>query len=129
MATPRKNLSKISDKIPNKVPTKIPSNNKFMGFLKGIGVYLLIILAALVFFASLSNNGRPSDEVPVSQVVQDIKDGKVERVNLEGDKIVTDYKTEEGKAKRTVFSRKENGVSFYEVLKNADVDPKTVAIE
>src|SRR3989344_9203240 len=112
---------------------KLPPKNRWFSFIKGIGVYILIGLAALIFFAGLSDKG-PSNEIPLSQVVSDIKEKKVEKLELEGDKIVINYKQslpgESGKEKgKLASSRKESGESIYQVLKNSDIDPKTVAIE
>lgn len=103
---------------------KLPQN-RFLSVIKGIGVYILIALAALIFFAGLSGGGRTGDEVPLSQIITDIKEGKVEKINLEGEKVIAVYK-EKGK---TVSSRKESGESIYQVLKNSDVDPKLITIE
>lgn len=103
---------------------KLPQN-RFLSVLKGVGVYLLIALAALIFFAGLSNGGKSGDEVPLSQIITDIKENRVEKLNLEGDKVLVDYK-EKGK---TALSRKESGESIYQVLKNSDVDPKLISIE
>src|SRR3989344_4845667 len=98
--------------------------NKFIGFLRGIAVYVLITLAALVFFAGLSGGTKTGDQIPLSQAVQDVKDQKVQKLDLEGDKVSVNYK--DGKVAST---RKEPGESIYQVLKNSDVDPKTVNIE
>ncbi|OGE32621.1 cell division protein FtsH [Candidatus Daviesbacteria bacterium RIFCSPHIGHO2_12_FULL_37_16] len=95
-----------------------------MGFLRGIAVYVLITLAALVFFAGLSGGTKTGDQIPLSQAVQDVKDQKVQKLDLEGDKVSVNYK--DGKVAST---RKEPGESIYQVLKNSDVDPKTVNIE
>lgn len=103
---------------------KFPQN-RFLSVIKGIGVYILIALAALIFFAGLSGGGKTGEEVPLSQIITDIKEGKVEKINLEGEKVIAVYE-EKGK---TVSSRKESGESIYQVLKNSDVDPKLVTIE
>ncbi len=104
---------------------KIPTKNRLLSFLKGIGVYVLIGLAALIFFTGLSDGDKKGNEVPLSNIVSDVKDGKVEKLNLEGDRVEAIYK-EKGK---TATSRKEDGESIYQVLKNSDVDPKKVTIE
>jgi cell division protease FtsH len=98
--------------------------NKLTSILKGLGVYVLIALVALVFFYNLSGGVAPSDEVPISQIISDIKDGKVEKIDLEGDNVSAFYKDSDKK----VSSRKEGGESIYKILESSGVDPKTVTI-
>ncbi len=123
MAEAKKRFSKMPFKSPFSNGKK--GKNRFLPTLKGIGVYLLIALAALVFFTGLSSGGPKGDDIPLSQVINDVKDGKVEKLNLEGDKIEVDYKNSD----KFAISRKEGGASIYEVLKSSDVDPKKVAID
>ncbi|MFH0937500.1 MAG: ATP-dependent zinc metalloprotease FtsH [Candidatus Daviesbacteria bacterium] len=109
-------------------------NSKLISTLKGLAVYLLIGFAALIFFVNLSGGGKPSDEIPISQVVTDIKDKKVEKILVEDSKVTVNYKQSllsgEGKdSDKVATSRKESGQSFHEILKDSDVDPNTVAIE
>lgn len=101
-------------------------NKQLMSFLKGLAVYALIAFAALIFFYQVS--GGPStlgNEVPISQIIRDIKDGKVEKVTLEGDKVTASIKNSDQK----LISRKESGESIYKILESSGVDPKTVTIE
>ncbi|MBI2021960.1 ATP-dependent zinc metalloprotease FtsH [Candidatus Daviesbacteria bacterium] len=124
MATQNRNFLKLPGKT-NPFSSGGKGKNKITSFLKGIAVYVLIAVAALVFMTGLSGGGKFGEEIPLSQVINDVKSGKVEKLNLEGDRISVSYK-EEGKS---AVSRKEGGESIYQVLKNADVDPKKVAIE
>lgn len=89
-----------------------------------MAVYVLVGLAALIFFVNLSGGGRVNNEIPISQVVSDIKDKKVDKLALENDRISVKYKDN-----KTAVSRKESGESIYQVLKNSDIDPKSVTIE
>ncbi len=120
--------------LPNKSNLRLPfrqkkqnstPKNKIWSLVKGFAVYALIALAALIFFSGLTQNGKSGDDVPISQIVQDIKDSKVNKLTVEGEKIIAEIKND-GK---TVISRKEPGESIYQVLKNSDVDPKSVQIE
>lgn len=111
----------------NKIPKKIQTKNKFFGIFKGFTVYILIALAALIFLSGISGGGKTGDNIPLSQVVNDVKAGKIQKLQLEGNKIMVEY-VENGQT-RTAFSRKEEGESIYQVLKNSDIDPKTVTIE
>lgn len=106
-----------------RIPKKL--NKKLINTLKGLAVYLLVGFAALIFFVNLSGGSQPSDEIPISQVVSDVKDKKVEKLILEDSKINVKYSDSEKQA----FSRKEEGASIYQILKDAEVDPKSVAIE
>lgn len=101
------------------------SSKKLFSSFKGILIYALVGIAALVFFVNLSGGGKMSNEVPISQVVSDVKDGKVDKLVVENDKITVDYKNSD----KETFTRKESGDSVYQVLKDSGVDPKLVTIE
>src|SRR3989344_150810 len=103
---------------------KLPKN-KFTQALKGVAVYVLIALAALIFFANLSGGSNVGNQVPLSQVLNDVRENKVEKIDVEGDKVIVDYKDSD----KIAEARKEPGESIYQTLKNADVDTKNVAIE
>ena len=116
------------------IPSKLPSlpgmkknqkQNRMTSFIKGFAVYILIALAALVFFAGLSGGYDSTKEEPISQIVNDIKEGKVEKLTVEGDKVKVNYK-EQGKV---VQAHKEGGESIYQILEASQVDPKSVTIE
>ena len=100
--------------------------DKLLGVLKGVAAYILIAAAALIFFYNISNGvPNPENEVPISKIITDIKESKVEKISLEGDRINAKLKNED----KIVASRKEPGESIYKILESSGVDPKTVTIE
>lgn len=101
------------------------SNKRLTNLVQGLGIYLLVGLAALVFFANLSGNRGVGEEVAISQVIQDIKDQKIDKLIIENDRVVIDYKDTD----KAAFSRKESGESIYQVLRSSEVDPSKVRIE
>ncbi|MDZ4209822.1 MAG: ATP-dependent zinc metalloprotease FtsH [Candidatus Curtissbacteria bacterium] len=105
---------------------KIHLNKRLWGVAKGTIVYILIAVAALVFFYQVSGGPSTSGtEVPISQIVNDTKDGKIQKISLEGDKITAEVKNSDQK----LTSHKEAGESIYKILESSGVDPKTVTIE
>lgn len=104
-----------------------------MSLIKGLGVYLLIGLAALIFFAGLQSSSSSTNDVPISQIVSDIKAQKVDKVTVEGDKVMVAYKQnlpeDSEKAGKTVSARKEAGESIYQILESSQIDPSNVAVE
>ena len=94
-------------------------------FFKGLAVYVLIAVAALIFFYQVSGSPHGSSEVPISQVINGVKDEKVKKIILEGDEVTAELK--EGNEK--LFSRKESGESIYKILESSGVDPKNITIE
>ena len=117
-----------------KLPKKLPSfsakknggkNSRMNSILKTIGVYALIGLAILVFISGFSSNGTSGEEIPLSQVINEIKEDKVEKVSLEGEKVMIDYKNSDD----TAQSRKESGESIYRIFESAGVDPSKVNIQ
>lgn len=100
-------------------------DNKLMSIAKGAGIYILVAVAALIFFYQISGDPTPENEVPISQVISDIKDQKIEKISLEDNKIIADVKDSD----QDLISRKEEGESIYKILESSGVDPKTVTIE
>ncbi len=92
--------------------------------LKTILIWLLIIFIGLSFFFSFSGQPTTGEEIPLSTVLTDIKEGKVKEVLIEDDKIMLTYQDE-----TTALSRKEPRESFTEVLNNAEIDPKSVNLK
>lgn len=62
-------------------------------------------------------------KIPVSQVVQDVKNKKVSTITVADNKLQVTYKSGE-----KVESAKEPNTSIYEILKNSGVDPSSVKI-
>ncbi len=106
---------------------KIIPNKNLFGFLRGLFIYVLIAFLALIFFYSVSGSSSTgsSNDVPISQIITDIKDTKIQKITLEGDKITADIKGSDQK----LVARKEAGESIYKILESSGVDPKTVTIE
>ncbi len=102
---------------------KLPQN-KLLSILKGVAVYILVALAALFFFYSLSEGTPAGNNVPISQVINQIKEGQVEKISLEGDKITARLKDS-----KVLVTRKEEGESIYKILESSGVDPIQVTIE
>ncbi len=105
---------------------RINLNKRIISVVKGVAVYFLIAFAALMFFYQVSGGPTTSsNDVPISQIVSDIKEGKVTKISLEGDKITAEIKGSDQK----ITSRKESGESIYKILESSGVDPKEVVIE
>ncbi len=100
-------------------------NNKFWSFTKTASLYALIGFSALILISFFAEGNKKTEDVPLSQVVADIKEQKIEKLTLENDQILTKYKDSD----KVVTTRKEVGESIYQVLKNSDIDPKSVVIE
>ena len=101
------------------------SNGKYRAILKGVAVYVIIATLALVFFYQISGSPVQSNEVPISDVVSGIKDKKIDKITVEGDKVEAMEK-DNGKK---IVSRKEPGESVYKILESSGIDPKIVTIE
>jgi len=73
-----------------------------------VAVYVLIALASLFFFYSFSAKPEPQNLVPISQIIFDIKDDKVEKITLEKDRITAKLKGED----KNISARKEEGEDY-----------------
>src|SRR3989344_5644615 len=100
-------------------------NGRIWSVAKGVAVYVLIALASLFFFYSFSEKPEPQNLVPISQIIYDIKDQKIEKITLEKDRVTAKLKNED----KNISARKEEGESIYKILESSGVDPKTVTIE
>lgn len=80
----------------------------------------MLVLYLLSVFSSLSS--PPTEEIPLSEALQKIKDHQVEKA------IVTDTKIElklpDGKI---ISTQKEAGVGFTEILKDSGIDPSSIS--
>ena len=87
-------------------------------------IYLLIAVAVIaIFFTLFSEPLGGSEEISISEVISWAKMGRLESIEIGGDKLTVVTISGE-----TFTARKESGASIVEILQNADVDPATVNI-
>ena len=91
--------------------------------LKKLGRWVLIALGVL-FFLSFLLNPLPKDEIPLSQLLQDIKSDKVETLKVEGEMIEIQYRDQD----QSIISRKEPLDTFISILSSAGIDPADLDI-
>jgi len=91
---------------------------------RGFAIYAVLGLLLFAFFVFTSNpTARFTPVEPLSRVITDIKDNKVESIEVDGDKL--SVKTRDG----VVYSsRKEEGQSLFAALEAAKVDPTQTTI-
>jgi cell division protease FtsH len=108
---------------------KQPKGKKQFKFKLKINLWTVAIAILLIFFvvpaviAALQNTGGSTKE-NVSQVLTDIKAGKIGKVSVDGVNLTVTYK--DGSTKT---STKEDTESFSDLLKNSGIDPATVNYE
>ncbi|PIU02318.1 cell division protein FtsH [Candidatus Shapirobacteria bacterium CG09_land_8_20_14_0_10_49_15] len=104
-----------------KPPVKKKSLKKFefkVKFsLKNLLLWLLVAWIALSVVFSFTSQLDQQDEVPLSQVLTDIQEGKIKQVKVEDNKLNLTY--QDG---RQAVSRKEGQDSFNKVLESAGID-------
>lgn len=83
-----------------------------------LGLLFLLFLGPL--FLSLASTRFGSEAIPLSQVLIDIKEGKIEKIRIADEKLLVHYKDGADK-----LSIKESSESFTTVLKNAGIDPSS----
>lgn len=86
-----------------------------------VGIALLIILFIVPIIVSGVQTQVDNSQTEISQVLADIKEGKVEKVNIQDEKLILTYK--DGSTKTTT---KESGISFPELLERNKIDPNSV---
>src|SRR3989344_3973877 len=117
---------KDSDK--QKLSSKVPQKMKMFEFriyMRRMMMWFLVLLIMVPFLVSLWGGGDKNQEIPLSQVIADIKDEKVEKVEVVGTTLNVVYFDRE----EAVKSRIEDGQSLVKILQDAGVDVSKVEIE
>ena len=94
---------------------------KFKINLKNLLLWGLIVWLGISFLASLHTQFPGKEKIPLSAALRDIKEGKIQKVEVEDSRLYLTYK--DG---RVLLSQKEGGISFAEILKSADIPPESV---
>lgn len=89
--------------------------------------FLIIFLFVPGILAMIGEKTGVVEQIPVSQAVDDVKQGRVDKVEVRGDELMMFYKEDGDKKVR--ISRKEEGSSLVEILQRAGVEEKTVKVE
>jgi cell division protease FtsH len=92
--------------------------------LKNIILGLFVLFLAFSFIGSLGDPSNLFPEKPLSAVITDVKDGKVQTVEVEEGKLLVGY-TDGTK----VVTHKEPQESIYQILEAAGVDPSKTEIK
>src|SRR3990172_2173854 len=93
---------------------KVPSRG---GLIQAI---FLLILVALVAWSFLTPLTQPQ-EIPISQVIEKVKSGEVKKIVVEETELQVTFKSGE-----QVFSKREAGTGFLDILTQSGVDPALV---
>lgn len=86
-----------------------------------VGLGLLVIFFVIPLIVTGVQMAGSNANVDVSQVLTDIKAGKVDKIQLESNKMIVTYK--DGSTK---FSTKEDSEGFGSLLKDSGIDPSSV---
>ncbi len=102
----------------------MPKNVKMWSFkfdLKKMLIWGLVIFLFVPAFMTWSSGAAEELNVTISQAMQDIKEQKIQNVEVIGDQVVLDYGDQKKK-----FSTKETGQSFTELLTHYEIEPSGV---
>jgi cell division protease FtsH len=89
--------------------------------LKTVLVVFLILIFVLPLILSFLEIGKTNQQLEISQALTDIKNNKVEKIVVEGDKVTLTYKDNSIKT-----TTKEGTESFADLLDKAGISPATV---
>ncbi|HNT77922.1 MAG TPA: ATP-dependent metallopeptidase FtsH/Yme1/Tma family protein, partial [Anaerolineae bacterium] len=85
-------------------------------------IYLLIIAAVLFLVYSYVAGGETGPTIPLNQIAEDAKAGKISTIQVRGDDLSITYKGTDGQAAQIVASRKGPESSLVEQLKALGVN-------
>lgn len=105
---------------------KTPNGKKPFQMKIKINLWTIAITFMVIFFIvpiliTAFQMSSGSNKVEISQLMGDIKESKVEKVLIEGSKLIVTYK--DGSTK---FSTKEDAQSFSDLLDKSKIDPTTI---
>jgi cell division protease FtsH len=94
-------------------------------WLRNSFIYLLILVAAIALFLSIfpSTGGKEPTNMPISQVVQLAKDGKIKKITVEGETLTIERTDVPTKA----TARKDPNTDIYTILSTTGVTPQQMA--
>lgn len=86
-------------------------------------VTFLILFALTSIFSYFAENTQEPEEIPLSQVATDITDGKIERIEVQGDSLTMTYRPEsDGGETVEKTAKKERGTALSDSLANYGVE-------
>jgi cell division protease FtsH len=97
----------------------------FTGRFRNIFVYLMILLAAVFLLYNFSSQSKKTDEVPINEVVAEIKAGRIEKISVSGDYSTLEVEFKD--RRESVLSRKGPDVDVVELLRNFGVSEEELA--
>lgn len=116
--------SATSNKNEKKDPVKKITEFSFNLNLKTIFIVGFVLLFGFYLYSNISNEVKKAvPEKPLSTVIQDIKDKKVDQVDIIDNKIIVYYKS-----KDLALTYKETNGSFIETLQRSEINPSSVKI-
>lgn len=104
---------------PGKKPPMMPNMPKKSNFWNNFTTVVLIFLTITLLYSFISEDRKEDIKIPISELSQQIKDGNVEKITVEGDKLVIAVK--EGEETIEKESKKEDGTALSETLTNYGV--------
>lgn len=116
------NQNKPTDNTSKKGPKQVQVKLKVNLWTIAIAIFVIFFVIP-GFIAAIQTFGNSSKE-NISQLMTDIKGGKVEKVSVEGSKMLVTYKDNSIKT-----STKEDSENFSDLLKNYGIDPSSVNYE
>ncbi len=106
-----------------KIEVKMKFNlRKFLTWM----LFLFLFLPGIISF--LGGGEGLLEEMSLSDGLEDIKNGKVEKVEIRGDDLMFYYEGEED-LENVKTTRKEEGSSFIEILQGAEIENGAVNVE
>lgn len=93
-----------------------------MGF-KQLFIAIFILFFSASIYISLADMSSSKAEKPISKIISDIREKKVKKIEITGNKVVVYYTN-----KTQVTTSKEEGESFVKTLTDAKIDPTSLEI-
>lgn len=136
---PNKKIDEQNGKDSEKLGSKLPIKPRG-GFFSNLTSIILIFFTIMLLYSFINERQEDVKEVPISEIAQDIKNGHVEKIEIEGDDLSVILKENITNATSTLStatttlvagqlktSKKEVGTALSETLSNYGVTPEQLA--
>lgn len=90
-------------------------------------IFIILFMATFLLFifsAFGESTPTPTEEKPITAVIEDIKQDRVQQITIEGNTVLAEYQDE-----TVIETVKEPGESFISLLADNEIDPQSVPIE
>jgi cell division protease FtsH len=90
---------------------------------KNVVLYAFFVLVFVIIMSSMFSPLRRAEQIPISQALQEMRDGQVKKISVEGNKLTLDYS---GGVEKIAYK---DQTDIYEILEKAEIPVGAVTVD